>query len=100
MPVWLYFELLSDGRACHPVSKGEPSHPAEKAHFNHGIEEKAYDTRGVVQNSTFPNRAGVKRIAGGWILSVMECCWLQMLKGNLRAGVQRESAVQCLRPPH
>ncbi|TWW69276.1 hypothetical protein D4764_18G0000820 [Takifugu flavidus] len=30
---WLYSELLPDGRASHPISKGEPSHPTEKAHF-------------------------------------------------------------------
>ncbi|TWW71173.1 hypothetical protein D4764_17G0006560 [Takifugu flavidus] len=30
---WLYSELLPDGRASHPISKGEPSHPTEEAHF-------------------------------------------------------------------
>ncbi|TWW62362.1 hypothetical protein D4764_04G0010090 [Takifugu flavidus] len=29
----LYSELLPDGRASHPISKGEPSHPTEEAHF-------------------------------------------------------------------
>ncbi|TWW73494.1 hypothetical protein D4764_15G0008880 [Takifugu flavidus] len=29
----LYCELLPDGRASHPISKGEPSHPTEEAHF-------------------------------------------------------------------
>ncbi|XDV23075.1 hypothetical protein PO909_027791 [Leuciscus waleckii] len=28
-------ELLSSGRASHPISKGSPSHPGEKAHFGH-----------------------------------------------------------------
>ncbi|MEQ2295371.1 hypothetical protein AMECASPLE_013628 [Ameca splendens] len=30
----LYSELLLDGRAPHPISKGEPSHPTEEAHFS------------------------------------------------------------------
>ncbi|TWW77476.1 hypothetical protein D4764_12G0008660 [Takifugu flavidus] len=30
----LYSELLPDGRASHPISKGEPSHPTEEAHFS------------------------------------------------------------------
>ncbi|KAM9705111.1 thioredoxin reductase 1, cytoplasmic-like isoform 2-T2 [Menidia menidia] len=29
----LYSEPLPDGRASHPISKGEPSHPAEETHF-------------------------------------------------------------------
>ncbi|TWW62388.1 hypothetical protein D4764_04G0010350 [Takifugu flavidus] len=29
----LYSELLPDGRASHPISKGEPSHPKEEDHF-------------------------------------------------------------------
>ncbi|MEQ2239354.1 hypothetical protein ILYODFUR_003579 [Ilyodon furcidens] len=31
----LYSELLPDGRAPHPISKGVPSHPTEEAHFSH-----------------------------------------------------------------
>ncbi|MEQ2287566.1 hypothetical protein AMECASPLE_013917 [Ameca splendens] len=30
----LYSELLPDGRAPHPISKGVPGHPAEEAHFS------------------------------------------------------------------
>ncbi|MED6280610.1 hypothetical protein CHARACLAT_012500 [Characodon lateralis] len=30
----LYSELLLDGRAPHPISKGVPGHPAEEAHFS------------------------------------------------------------------
>ncbi|MEQ2222926.1 hypothetical protein ILYODFUR_031581, partial [Ilyodon furcidens] len=29
----LYSESLSDDRASHPISKGEPRHPAEETHF-------------------------------------------------------------------
>ncbi|TWW68291.1 hypothetical protein D4764_19G0000890 [Takifugu flavidus] len=31
----LYSKLLPDGRASHPISKGEPSHPTEEAHFGY-----------------------------------------------------------------
>ncbi|TWW78157.1 hypothetical protein D4764_11G0002780 [Takifugu flavidus] len=41
----LYSELLPDGRAFHPISKGEPSHPTEEAHFG-----RLYPRRMVVQN--------------------------------------------------
>ncbi|MEQ2218602.1 hypothetical protein XENOCAPTIV_005546 [Xenoophorus captivus] len=30
----LYSEILSDGRAAHPTSKGVPGNPAEEAHFS------------------------------------------------------------------
>ncbi|MEQ2163244.1 hypothetical protein GOODEAATRI_028202 [Goodea atripinnis] len=30
----LYSELLPDGRAPHPITKGVPSHPTEEAHFS------------------------------------------------------------------
>ncbi|MED6233714.1 hypothetical protein ATANTOWER_015508 [Ataeniobius toweri] len=30
----LYSELLLDGRAPHPISKGEAGHPVEEAHFS------------------------------------------------------------------
>ncbi|MEQ2294343.1 hypothetical protein AMECASPLE_002953 [Ameca splendens] len=30
----LYSELLPDGRAPHPISKGVPGHPTEEAHFS------------------------------------------------------------------
>ncbi|MEQ2253447.1 hypothetical protein ILYODFUR_032202 [Ilyodon furcidens] len=30
----LYSELLPDGRAPHPISKGKAGHPVEEAHFS------------------------------------------------------------------
>lgn len=33
----LYSELLPDGRASHPISKGKPSHPTEETHFSRDL---------------------------------------------------------------
>lgn len=34
-PLWFFFELLSDDRAPHPISKGAASRSSEEAHFGH-----------------------------------------------------------------